>query len=395
MLTWGYSGPGDILFGEGAVRELGKRAAALGSRAFVVTGRDPDRAEEALKSLRAADLTVGVFPSSGEPTFEALRSALAAARRFSGEGGAAVPGQGFLVVGVGGGSALDLAKGTGILLANPGDPLDYAEVIGAGKPFANPSLPVIAVPTTAGTGSEATKNAVFADRNRGVKVSLRSPSMFPRLALVDPGLCFNLPPDVTAFTGMDALTQVLEPFVSVKANPVTDALCSAALAEVVPALRKAFRDGADREARAVLSRVSLFGGLALGNSGLGAVHGLAGPLGGRLPVPHGAACAAALAPAVRVNLRALRERAPDSPALGRYDRAARLLSGRDETRAGDLPGLLEDLVGELVIPGLRDYGLAGDHIPSLAADAAASSSMKGNPVLLTPPEIEEILRSSL
>lgn len=403
-MTWSFSGPGEILFGAGAVRELGRRASALGNRAFVVTGRDPSRASAALDALRGEGLAVQTFPAEGEPTFRLLRAALAEARRFAGlSAGGEGPGAdvdpflppGLLIVGLGGGSALDLAKGVGILLANPGDPLDYAEVIGAGRPFTRPSLPVLAVPTTAGTGSEATRNAVFSEPERGMKVSLRAASMLPRLALVDPELCSGLPPAITAYTGMDALTQVLEPYVSVKAAPFPDALCEAALAEACPALRRAFRDGSDREARTVLSRVSLFGGLALGNAGLGAVHGLASPLGGRFPLPHGAACAAALAPVVRANLRALRERDPEGPALLRYARAARLVTGRGGAEPEDLADALESLAEELGIPPLSHWGIRLEDIAGLAADALAASSMKGNPVALTAPEVSEILRKAL
>lgn len=397
-MTWGFSGPGEILFGEGAAAELGRRAAALGSRAFLITGRNPSRAASARASLRAAGLEVAEFPTSGEPTFDVLRSALKEARRFAAPalaGGPSGPPPGLVVVGFGGGSALDLAKGVGILLANPGDPLDYAEVIGAGRPLTGPSVPVIAVPTTAGTGSEATKNAVFSEPARGVKVSLRSPSMYPRLALVDPELCLELPPAPTAYTGMDALTQVLEPFVCLKANPAVDALCAAALEEAGPALRRAVRDGGDREARTILSRVSLFGGLALGNAGLGAVHGLAAPLGGRFPVPHGAACAALLAPAAAANIRALRDRAPDGPALDRYARAARLVTGSAGAGPEDLVDALSALAEDLRIPGLSSWGVREADLPSLAEDARASSSMKANPVPLAPEELEGVLRAAL
>lgn len=402
-MTWGFSGPGEILFGEGAVRELGKRAAALGTRTFVVTGRDPGRAAGALDSLRGAGLAVTAFPAPGEPTFQILRSALAEARRFAGSpaegasevGGPAFPPPGLVVVGFGGGSALDLAKGLGILLSNPGDPLDYAEVIGSGRPLTVPSVPVIAVPTTAGTGSEATRNAVFAEPSRGVKVSLRSPHMYPRLALVDPELCLGLSPEVTAYTGLDALTQVLEPFVCLKANPATDALCAAALTEAGPALRRAFRDGGDLAARSILSRVSMFSGLALGNAGLGVVHGLAAPLGGRFPVPHGAACAALLAPAAAANIRALRDRDPAGPALDRYARAARLVTGKAAATPEDLVDALAALTADLGIPTLSTWGVREPDLPSLAEDARVSNSMKANPVPLAAADLEGILRAAL
>lgn len=392
-MTWSFTGPAEIFFGPGCIREIGRRAAPLGDRAFVITGHDESRAAPALDSLRAAGLAVSSFPSDGEPTFDTLRAALAEARRFLSGNEASIGNA--VVVGVGGGSALDLAKGVGILLANPGDPLDYAEIVGLGKPFERPSVPVIAVPTTAGTGSEATRNAVFKDTAHGVKVSLRSPFMLPRLALVDPELCATLPPEATAYTGLDALTQTLEPFVSVHANPATDALCTAALAEIIPALRRVFRKGQDQEARSVMSRASLFGGLALGNSGLGAVHGIAGPLGGRIPIPHGAACAALLAPTVRVNIRALVERDPGNPALARYGWAADLVTGKTTAGPEDLVYVLEFLSLDLGLPSLAYWGLTEADIPQLAADALASSSMKGNPILLESADVEEIIRQAL
>ncbi len=200
---------------------------------------------------------------------------------------------------IGGGSALDLGKAAAALIANGGDPLRYLEIIGDGQPLARPSLPCICVPTTAGTGSEVTRNAVLGSPAHGVKASLRSPQMLPAVALVDPELTYDLPPALTASTGLDALTQVIEPFVSARANAFVDAICRDAIPRVIAALPAAC--AGDRAARAEMAYASLCGGLALANAGLGAVHGFAGPIGGRFPAPHGAVCAVLLPHVVAIN----------------------------------------------------------------------------------------------
>ena len=225
---------------------------------------------------------------------------------------------------MGGGSAIDAGKALAAMLTNPGEPLDYLEVVGRGQPLRQPSAPFIAVPTTAGTGSEVTRNAVLAAPERGVKASLRSPYLLPRLAVVDPELTLDLPPALTASTGLDALTQLIEPYVSVRANPMTDLYAVEGLRRAAEALPRAWANGDDREARRGMCWASLLGGLSLANAGLGAVHGFAAPVGGMFPAPHGAVCAALLAPAMEINVEALRRRAPESRALGRYDEVARL-----------------------------------------------------------------------
>ena len=222
----------------------------------------------------------------GEPTIEDARRAAAHADVE-------------IVVAIGGGSALDLGKAAAALIANGGDPLRYLEVIGEGRPLERPSLPCVAIPTTAGTGSEVTRNAVLGSPTHGVKASLRSPHMLPAVALVDPELTYDLPPALTASTGLDALTQLIEPFVSARANAFVDAICRDAIPRVIAALPKAF--AGDRAARADMAYASLCGGLALANAGLGAVHGFAGPIGGRFPAPHGAICAVLLPHVVAIN----------------------------------------------------------------------------------------------
>ena len=232
------------------------------------------------------------------------------------------------MIGLGGGSAIDAAKAIAALAANGGDPLDYLEVVGRGRSLTQPSLPCIAIPTTAGTGAEVTRNAVLASPEHGIKASLRSATMLPRLALVDPELTYSLPAAVTASTGLDALTQLIEPFTSSKANPLTDALCREGMMRAARSLRTAYEDGRDAAAREDMALASLFGGLALANAGLGVVHGFAGPVGGTFHAPHGAVCAAFLPHVMAVNARALRTRQPGSAALARYDEIARILTGQ-------------------------------------------------------------------
>jgi alcohol dehydrogenase class IV len=270
-------------------------------------------------------------------------------------------------------------------------PLDYLEVVGAGKQITRPSLPYAAVPTTAGTGAEVTKNAVLTAPQHGVKVSLRSNHMLPSLALIDPRLTWAAPPAVTASTGLDALTQVLEPYVCKQPNPLTDALCRDAMARSARSLRRAFVDGRDGEARRDLALVSLCGGLALANARLGAVHGLAGPLGGRYASPHGAVCARLLPFVIAANLSALRGRAPESPVLARYDEVARLVTGRAAARADDAVAWAHELTSALAIPPLRAYGLREDDFDAVAEQAARASSMKGNPIELTRDELKTVL----
>jgi alcohol dehydrogenase class IV len=282
-----------------------------------------------------------------------------------------------------------------MLLGNGGDPLDYLEVIGSGRKITQPAVPCVAVPTTAGTGAEVTANAVLASPAHGLKASLRSPLMIPRVALVDPELTVSCPPRVTAASGLDALTQCLEPFVSVRANPLTDGLAREGLRRAAAGLRAAYADGRDLGARADMAMCSLLGGIALANAKLGAVHGLAGVIGGTADVPHGVACAALLAPVVEANVRALRSGQPGGPALGRYAEASRLLTGRPAASIDDGLTWIRETVSLLDVPGLAAFGMGPQHAGDVAAKAARSSSMQGNPVTLTPGDLRAIVLQAL
>ncbi|HXK07931.1 MAG TPA: iron-containing alcohol dehydrogenase [Verrucomicrobiae bacterium] len=367
-----------ILFGEGSIRDVPAAAAALGRRALLVTGANPNRATGLRASLEAAGVPCRPFPVPGEPTIDLIRQA---------------PRDCDLVIAMGGGSALDAAKAIAAMIANPGDPLDYLEVIGRGQPLRAPAVPCIAIPTTAGTGSEVTRNAVLASPELRVKASLRSAGMLPRLAVVDPELTYSLPPAVTAATGLDALTQLIEPYVSIRANPMTDALCVDGMRCAARALPRVWADPADREARAQMSWASLLGGMALANAGLGAVHGFAAPIGGMFPAPHGAVCAAVLPHAVDVNVRAVRARVPEE--MVRFDEVARLLTGNPRAVAADGVVWIGETVRRLEIPPLRTYGVTVTDIPVLVEKAAHASSMKGNPVALTGDELAEIVSRAL
>ncbi len=374
-----------IIFGWGEARQLAAAAAQMGSRALVVTGSTPERARPLIANLESAGVACALFSTPSEPTIDLIRAGAEYAR---------AEGCG-IVIAIGGGSAIDTGKALAALLTNPGEPLDYLEVIGRGQPLQQPSAPLIAVPTTAGSGAEVTRNAVLASPAHRVKASLRSPFLLPKLALVDPELTLNLPRAITAATGLDALTQLIEPYVSSRANAMTDVYCVDGLRRVAGALPRVWEDGQDREARIAMSHASLLGGMALANAGLGAVHAFAAPVGGMWKAPHGAICAAVLPHAIEVNVEALRRRAPANPALRRYDEIARVLTREPHAIADDAVLAITNFCDRLEIPPLRAYGVTEADIADLAEQAARTSSMKGNPIQLTPEELCEIALRAL
>jgi len=374
-----------IIFGPGTLQEIGPLAASMGGRALVVAGGNPQRAQPLLEQLATERLELTLFSVSGEPTTDMVRLGTQQARQAECD----------LVIGFGGGSVLDVGKAISALLTNGGDPMDYLEVVGQGLPVKRAAAPYIAIPTTAGTGAEVTRNAVLQSPEHRVKVSLRSPLILPRLALVDPQLTHSMPPHVTASTGLDALTQVLEPYVSRLAQPMTDALCREGMQRAARSLRRAYERGDDTAARQDMALVSLFGGLALANAGLGAVHGFAAALGGMFPAPHGAVCASLLPHAMVINVQALRQRDPQGPALRRYDEVSRILTGDDSATAADGVAWVSALCRELRVPSLSAYGVTEADMPEIVAAASRSSSMRGNPIVLTAEEMGEILQRAL
>jgi alcohol dehydrogenase class IV len=374
-----------IIFGSGSSRRLPTVASALGKSALVATGKDPSRWHEQIEALRQAGVETHVFPVAREPEIAVVEAGVFAAKENRCD----------MVISIGGGSAIDAGKAIAAMLTNPGEVLDYLEVVGRGNPLRNQAAPFIAVPTTAGTGSEVTRNAVLSSPRHRVKASLRSALMTPAIAVVDPELTIDLSPRHTAATGMDALTQLIEPFVSWKATPVTDMFCREGLLRAASSLKAAFENGSRIEARANMSLASLYGGIVLSNAGLGAVHGFAGPIGGMFDAPHGAVCATLLPYVMETNIRALETRSPKTILLKRYDELGSLLTGRRRASRRDAVSWAKDLVQSLHIPGLGAYGIKPADISKIVEHARNASSMKANPITLSPEELASTLEAAL
>ena len=375
-----------IIFGDGSAAQLPQLAHELGSHALLVTDSfQPEPVTRLIDALRDSELKLTHFPISGEPSVEVIDEAKAIATEAGCD----------LVISIGGGSVIDSGKAGAALIPNEGAVLDYLEVIGAGKKLSADPLPFIAMPTTAGAGAEVSKNAVLGSKAHRVKVSLRDNRMLADIALVDPLLTHSVPPAVTASTGMDALTQVLEPFVSHQATPLTDGMCSEGLRRAGRSLRSVYQQPDDAAARRDMALVSLLGGLALANAKLGAVHGFAGVLGGMYGAPHGAICAALLPPVMAANIKALKEREPENPAVQRYDYAAQFLLFDRSATAQDAMDWIGDTSQKFGIPGLGAYGLRAEDFDEIVAKSSVSSSMKGNPIELSADELTAILQAAL
>ena len=376
-----FAPPERIVFGPGKVTQAGTLTASLGQSALLVTGRDVRRAEPVRESFRSAGLNWVEWAVAGEPTVSEVRAGAEAARSLGVD----------CVVACGGGSVLDAGKAIAALTPQSGDVFRFLEIIGQGLPLENHPLPFLAMPTTAGTGAEATRNAVLTSPEHALKVSLRSPNMVPRIALIDPSLSLGLPPELTACTGLDALTQLLEPWVSCKANGMTDACCREGIPRMVRSLGKAIADGQNLEARTDLAYGAFLSGLALAHSGLGAVHGLAGPIGGRFLAPHGAVCAALLGPVWRANVETLSRTTPGHFALERYRQAAHWLTGCPAASIDEGLRWITESVRGWPIPRLAHHGLRVSDFPELVRAAQASSSMKGNPIGLPDEVLLQVL----
>lgn len=380
-----FAAPERIIFGGGVVNEIGALASMIGKRVLVVTGLPLAHTARIQDILSHTALQSIIFSVTSEPTLNIIEEAIRFVKDFSPD----------LVIGFGGGSAIDSGKAISALLTNPGALLDYLEVIGKGKPIIQPPIPFIAIPTTAGTGSEATRNAVLASPEHRIKVSLRSPMMLPKVALIDPQLTYSLPPAITATTGLDALTQLIEPYTCNNPNPISNALCQDGMRRAARSLLRAYEHGSDASAREDLSLASLFSGIALSNARLGAVHGIAGVIGGMLAAPHGAICARLLPFVMQANLNALKTREPAHPGMARYLEVAQILTNRSNATADDGTRWVSTLVTSLSIPPLSDYGISRSDFPILIQKSLAASSMKGNPIPLTPEELEHILEQAL
>jgi len=366
-----------IIFGAGKLTEAAPAAATLGKHALVVTGSNPDRAQKLLEALKEEGLKSTVHSVTGEPKIADAQAGTECVRQHECD----------VVIALGGGSAIDAGKAIAALCTNPGQPLDYLEVIGKGQPLIQSPAPFIAIPTTAGTGAEVTRNAVLSSPEDRVKVSLRHPLMLPKLAIVDPQLTYELPPEITATTGLDALTQLIEPFTCNRTNPMTDALCREAIPRAARSLQRACENPTPAS-REDIALASLHGGLALANSGLGAVHGFAAPIGGMFEAPHGAVCAALLPHVMAANLKAL-------PKENRYIQTARLLTGNPQATAQDAIQWVKNLVQTLKIPGLSAYAITEEDFPAITKKARTASSMKANPVSLDDDQLSGILQAAL
>lgn len=385
-----------IIFGEGTLQQLPELINDYGRRVLLVYGNRSFLATsqwQALQqSLLAQNISYEEARVQGEPSPQLVDEVVG---RFYGNGIKAV-------VGIGGGSVLDAAKAIAGLLPHGNSVLDHLEDVGKGLAYTGPSLPFIAVPTTAGTGSEATKNAVLSRRgNEGFKKSFRHDSLVARTAIIDPQLLEGCPAELIAAQGMDAFTQLLESLVSLRANPLTDALALSGLQAISEGFMAAYAGGSSAEARhgrAAMAYAALLSGITLAQVGLGSVHGLAQPLGSLFPVPHGVACGTTVAAATAMNIRALCEREPQSPALAKYAKVGRLLSGRDglddEDACNTLVELLMKWTETLGLPHLSDFGIGGSDIPAIVAQSR-NNSMKTNPVRLEDEEIAEIVRQRL
>lgn len=374
-----------IIFGGGSAGQLAQLASDKGRRALVVTGSQPSRVGDCIQSLRNAGLRRTVYPVAGEPTIDVVNQAKATALSAGCD----------LVIGIGGGSVLDSGKAIAALIPNEGEALDYLEVIGKGQPLRQTPVPFIAVPTTAGTGAEVTKNAVLASPQHRQKVSLRDNRMLADIALLDPMLTCSMPPSVTASAGMDALTQALEPYVSCLANPLADAFCIQGLRRIGRSLRRVYAAPDDAAAREDMAFASLMGGLALANAKLGAVHGFAGVLGGMYAAPHGAVCAALLPHVIQANINALRQRQPNHLTLERFDDIARFILGDPSANASAVLDWIDETSRLFDIPKLGSYGVQAADFDVIVEKSSQSSSMKGNPIQLSAAELKAILQAAL
>ncbi|MFW6289921.1 MAG: iron-containing alcohol dehydrogenase [Mariniphaga sp.] len=382
-LSFEFATATKIVFGEGKAKSLPQLLNGFGRRVLLVSGKNSSRHDYLVQALQRENFEVFRYVVASEPTTQHVSDGAGLAREK----------ECTAIVGLGGGSAVDAAKAIAALAPNKGNLLDYLEVIGEGKPLEKKPLPFIAVPTTAGTGAEVTKNAVILSPEHKVKVSLRSDLMFPRVAVIDPELTLSMPPELTAATGMDALTHLLETFVSKQSNPFIDLLCREGMHRIASSLETAYEDGSNRIARADMAFAAMLGGIALANVKLGAVHGFAGPMGGMFPVPHGAVCAALLPAVMKINYKAV-ERERLQASIEKYNELGRVLTGNTKAVAADGIVWVERMLKKLQMPRLSSYGLEASSFSILAEKAKNASSMKGNPVVLSDKELYEVLEMS-
>ena len=383
-MNFEFSTTGRIIFGNGSIKQLPDCVKPSGKNALVICGKNTDRIGFIVDILNSSGIKTSIFNMPNEPTIPLVMQGIHEARSKACD----------LVIGIGGGSVLDAGKVISAMMTNDGELSKYLEVIGEGKSIAKIPAPYIAIPTTAGTGAEVTRNAVIASPEHKVKVSMRSPLMYPRIAIIDPELTYSMPPEITASTGLDALTQLLEAYVSNKANPLTDCICIEGLKRASRSLSIAYKSG-EKSAREDMCIASLFSGMALANAKLGAVHGLAAPLGGLLSAPHGLICAKLLPFVIKANINLLLENGHPSDSLNRFETVAQVLTDNIKAKAIDTVNWVNRICLEMRIPALKDIGLKENHIPEIVKQAKNSSSTKGNPVKLTEDELTQILLQAI
>ncbi|MFV0593353.1 MAG: iron-containing alcohol dehydrogenase [Draconibacterium sp.] len=380
-INFSFSTASQVIFGNHAVNKVPDLIAELGKKVLFVSGKNQERAL-ALVQKFTSGTEVQLFSVDSEPTTHLVRKGTELARSCKCD----------VVLALGGGSVIDTGKAIAAMATNPGDLLDYLEVIGLGKSLSVKPLPCIAIPTTAGTGAEVTKNSVIKSPENNVKVSLRSNFMYPDVAVVDPVLSYSMSPALTASTGLDAFTHLMETFVSNQANPFNDMICREGLHRISRSLKKAWLNGNDEAARADMAMAGLLGGMALANVKLGAVHGFAGPMGGLYPIPHGTVCASLMIAVMETNIEALKE---NGCSISKYDELAKILTGSGLAKAEDVVAWAETLLKALNVPSLSTFGLTTNDFPDLVQKAKVASSMKGNPVRLSDEQLTRILEKSL
>ena len=381
--TFSFTTAGTIHFGWGLRKTLSRHVLAFGRHALLLYSKSVGEIDKIIAGLEQNNIILMKEALTGEPTDEKLMLLATTYREAEID----------VIIGIGGGSVLDSGKALSALLTNPGELLDYLEVVGKGLLLQKKPCPFIALPTTSGTGTEVTKNAVIKVTDQNVKVSMRNLAMIPEIALIDPQLTLSVPAAITASTGMDAFVQVLEPFCSWSANRMVDLYCREGIPLAARNLPFAYHHPEDKNARTLMAWVSLLGGLSLANAKLGAVHGFAGPIGGMFDISHGVICACLLPQVFRMNFIKLMD-VKNYTLLERFQQIAAWILNEDDPTVNNAVEWFISLNEELAIPKLKQLGIREKDFDAIITKALVSSSMKGNPVLLNESDLREILMNS-
>jgi alcohol dehydrogenase class IV len=379
-----FISPTRIIFGKGSFRKCGVLARELGNNALVITGSGKVSVDGLRNLLRAEGIKWTEYRVKDEPNIGIILDGIRIAKDAKCDH----------VICLGGGSVMDAGKAIAAMMTNPGNLMDYLEVVGKGNSVNIQGLPVINIPTTAGTGSEITRNSVILVPEGKVKVSMRGKGMVAAIALIDPELTYSLSPETTATTGMDALTQVIEAYMSNSANPISDAYAIEGIRRGAESVLKAFQHGRDEEARENMVLTALFSGIALSQAGLGAVHGFAGVIGGLTDAPHGAICACLLSSVLRANFEEINKKIDDNDSLIRFSKISQILTGTSAASPQSAIQWIRDLCKKLEIKGLSSLGVKMEDFDSIVQKAVVSSSMKKNPVILSEDALHRILNES-